>query len=213
MALLIRGHTTCPICGKPIKEGDETVAFPPLISNRKDPLFLFSDAVFHRSCFSGHPFAGRVESLSREMLAKSGPKQRLCVVCSRDISSPDDYLTTGALASSPDDPLFPYNFSQLHRSCIRKWTDRDKILDLLHELEKSGNWEGPTIRWLIAELHNTATSPHRGGGKKGTQLFDPSRSSPPASIWLILYWSNEFCAAEIGEIEMNARPRQRPGKQ
>ena len=50
MALLIRGKTTCLLCGKIIKERQEVVAFPAFLPSGH-PLGIFSDAVFHRTCF------------------------------------------------------------------------------------------------------------------------------------------------------------------
>ncbi len=35
MAILLRGKTTCPICGKVIEEGDEAISFPHFILNEK----------------------------------------------------------------------------------------------------------------------------------------------------------------------------------
>ena len=51
MALILFGRTECPLCSKPIQEGDEYEAFAHFIDNDKDPFWKYSDAVFHRPCF------------------------------------------------------------------------------------------------------------------------------------------------------------------
>ena len=51
MALIIRGKSTCAICGKILADGDELVATTHFIPNEDDPLWRFSDAGMHYACF------------------------------------------------------------------------------------------------------------------------------------------------------------------
>ena len=62
MALLIRGKSACPLCGKVISENDEVVATPALLKSTH-PLAAFSDAAFHQECFAAHPDGAEVEQL------------------------------------------------------------------------------------------------------------------------------------------------------
>ena len=51
MALIFRGKSECPLCGNVIMDGDEIVATSHFIADSNDPLWEFSDAGMHRSCF------------------------------------------------------------------------------------------------------------------------------------------------------------------
>lgn len=62
MALLMRGKTICPVCGRVIAVGDEVVATPSFL-RPSHQLARFSDAAFHRRCFEGSPERAEVERL------------------------------------------------------------------------------------------------------------------------------------------------------
>jgi hypothetical protein len=51
MALIFLGKTECAICNVVLKEGDQIVATSAFIADRDDPLWQFSDAAMHKSCF------------------------------------------------------------------------------------------------------------------------------------------------------------------
>jgi hypothetical protein len=51
MALVIRGKSTCAVCGEVLQKEDRVVATSHFIGDSKDPLFRFSDAAFHQKCF------------------------------------------------------------------------------------------------------------------------------------------------------------------
>jgi len=63
MALIEYGMTLCSLCGQPINSWEEWIAFPHFIEDEEDPLWPYSDAVFHRSCFESWPH--REEFLAR----------------------------------------------------------------------------------------------------------------------------------------------------
>ncbi len=54
MALLFRGHTICPLCGKAILTDQAAVAFPAFLK-KTHALGAYSDAAFHRQCFDKSP--------------------------------------------------------------------------------------------------------------------------------------------------------------
>lgn len=62
MALIILGKTVCFLCGKPLMEGDDMVAFPAFLKNTHE-LGRFSDAALHRMCFERAPQRQAVEAL------------------------------------------------------------------------------------------------------------------------------------------------------
>jgi hypothetical protein len=51
MALIFPGATKCPLCGDVIRSKDEVVATSAFIGDKKDTLWQYSDAAFHRKCF------------------------------------------------------------------------------------------------------------------------------------------------------------------
>jgi hypothetical protein len=65
MALLIRGKSTCPLCGAVISATADVVATPAFLRSSHE-LSRFSDAVFHRECFDAAPERVTVERLLRE---------------------------------------------------------------------------------------------------------------------------------------------------
>lgn len=74
----------------------------------------FNDSAFHEQCFREHPSAEKVVSRVREMRERTGPGKRFCVVCGREITSPDDYFVLGHLVDNDDHPLRRYNYTQAH---------------------------------------------------------------------------------------------------
>ncbi|HTQ49960.1 MAG TPA: hypothetical protein VMJ12_04555 [Candidatus Acidoferrales bacterium] len=51
MALIFRGKSKCKICGEVIDQNDDIVATSHFIADRKDSLWPYSDAPFHKRCF------------------------------------------------------------------------------------------------------------------------------------------------------------------
>ena len=62
MAIIIKGKTTCPICGKLLLTDQEIEAFPAFLKNTH-PLARYSDAAFHKECFDKSPDAIAVTKL------------------------------------------------------------------------------------------------------------------------------------------------------
>lgn len=62
MALVMRGKSTCPLCGKVLAEGDDIVGTTHFIADRNDPLWRFSDAAMHRACFEAWEHRGEFEA-------------------------------------------------------------------------------------------------------------------------------------------------------
>jgi hypothetical protein len=55
MALLILGHSECPICGVHLQKDDEIFATSGCWTEPDHPLFEFQDAAMHRNCFDAWP--------------------------------------------------------------------------------------------------------------------------------------------------------------
>jgi hypothetical protein len=65
MALVFMGKTPCGVCGAPIREGEDCVAFPAFLP-RTHRLWKYSDGVFHSKCFANEPNSDEVQSLYLE---------------------------------------------------------------------------------------------------------------------------------------------------
>lgn len=151
MALVVFGMK-CPLCGQPLEKGDELVTFPPFVANELDPLRIFSDGAFHSHCFHASPLSAAALARSEEAIERGRPQNRLCVVCGKKIVNPDDFFVTGHLVEDKSDPLYRYNYTQAHRSCLPSWTEAHRLYDLLTQLQESGQWQGRTLEWLITDL-------------------------------------------------------------
>ena len=155
MAIIIRGKSKCTLCGKFLEEGQEVVAFSPFVGNELDPLWVFSDAGFHADCFHQHPLSGEAKARYENSLKRTGPHNRVCVVCKREIKDPDDYFTLGYLVSDRFHPLFPYNYTQAHCSCLPKWPECFHLYELIKDLAQSGDWRGNGLEQILTLLHRT----------------------------------------------------------
>jgi hypothetical protein len=152
MAILIRGATTCGICGEVIAEGDAAALFPAFVANELDPLVFFSDGAFHEACVDDHPNGATARKLADEVVEHARPGRRACVVCGEPIRDPDDYLGFGYLTSDPELAAARFNYVQLHRSHVGRWRDLGAAVVALEQLRDSGRWQGPALATLIAEL-------------------------------------------------------------
>lgn len=153
MTLIIAGATACKLCGQVIQVGQPVVGFGPFVGNELDPLYLFSDAAMHESCFYAHSLASAALARHQEVRDNSGPGNRHCIACRQSIDDPDDYLFVGYLVSDPNDPLFQYNHAKLHKHCLEDWCDRDRVRRLLNELAESGRWKGAALQGIIREFN------------------------------------------------------------
>jgi len=151
MAIFIPGMP-CAISGKPIMRVDDLVAFPPFVANEADPLYVFSDAVIDRDVFLSDPRADDVQVRYEEFRERTSPTNRICAVCGNRFTDPDDYLGFGHLVSDPRHPLHPFNYTQVHRSCVPRWDQTDRVLELLERLQVSGEWRGSALARLIDSL-------------------------------------------------------------
>ncbi len=55
MAIVIRGLTKCPLCAELIADGQSIVSTPHFVESPEHPLWPFSDAAMHYSCFQKWP--------------------------------------------------------------------------------------------------------------------------------------------------------------
>jgi predicted nucleic acid-binding Zn ribbon protein len=152
MAIIIRGKTKCFICGAVIEDEQPVRSFPHFIQNELDPLAVFNDGAFHLECFRNQPLAQKAEELYDEMLRHLTPTHRVCVVCNKPLSDPDDYFTVGYLTEDETAPAHVYNYTQAHRSCLPTWRQLRNAYELIKHLRFSPSWRGQTLDRVLLQL-------------------------------------------------------------
>jgi predicted nucleic acid-binding Zn ribbon protein len=152
MALLIRGTTTCPICGKVIEEGEDASLFPHFVLNEKDELYQFSDGAFHSACLEHHPLRNALAATYKAYRAQTGPGHRRCAVCGMEIDNPDEYFGMAYLADPSRDELGDFNFTHLHKSHIGRWREKGRFLALARQAIAAGRWKGEILSKLVQEV-------------------------------------------------------------
>jgi len=149
MALFVLGMK-CVICSKPIDRPDRVALFRPFVSNECDPLWMFNDRAFHSSCVDEHPFGAKARARQKEVIELGAPSARPCAVCNRIITSPDEFLPLGFFSEAG--PLSRYNYLRFHRSCLPRWQDLTRFLNLFRAEVASGGMKGQAIVALLKDL-------------------------------------------------------------
>jgi hypothetical protein len=152
MAVFIVGRTCCPLCERVIKEGEDIISFSPFVANQLDPLWIFSDGVFHADCFHREPLSHKALERYQEIRRRLGPGNRFCVVCEEEIKDPDNYFTLGYLTEDESEPLYKYNYTQVHRSCLSNWPELSRVFAEIDKFNISGKWEGDALDRILADL-------------------------------------------------------------
>lgn len=156
MAIVFEGLSQCPVCGQVLDSNNEFIMTPPLTSNAKDALFVFSDAGIHVTCLNGHPQKERLLYQMQQSDKTRGATNAICIVDGKLITHPDDYLTTGMLTSDLNEPLAEFNFIILNKKNKYDWNKRNEFISLVKEFIKREKWEpfGPFnyLEYLIKEL-------------------------------------------------------------
>lgn len=139
MALITPG-TKCVLCQQ-VLDTRPVVAFGHFCRNRRDPLFIFSDAAVHPACFEASPLRDQVRRRVQERKLRMG--ERTCEVCRSAVLG--DWYTTDHLTDDPADPLFRFNYLHFHRAHLPAWSELDRFRDLIREFQSSERYDGPPI--------------------------------------------------------------------
>ncbi|MCF6403784.1 hypothetical protein L3C95_12910 [Chitinophaga filiformis] len=156
MAIIIQGLSQCVLCGQTLDNSKEITGAPPLTSNIKDPLFIFSDAGMHVSCLDAHPLKENLLYQIQQGDRVRGAANARCIVDGELITHPDDMLGFGMLTSDLGEPLAAFNFIILNRNNKYKWDKRNAFISLAEEFIRSRKWEsyGPfnSLEYFMKEL-------------------------------------------------------------
>jgi hypothetical protein len=151
MALYV-GSIKCPFCGREVSKEQRSVHLPQFVWNQADPLFPFGDATVHEECLKNDPLAPKVRVRYREFEEKNTAQNRLCFICGKPITDPEDYLGLGYLSADANDPLFRFNYAHFHRSCLPVWSELPFLIHELERLDRSGSCKGGGLQQLVKEL-------------------------------------------------------------
>ena len=151
MAIFIHGMK-CPLCGLPMADSTEVLGFPAFIANKKDPLHLFSDGVFHKRCIEAHPLGDALVCRYEAWRAANRPPARICKVSGVLITDPDDYIGLGFLVSSPTHELYPFNWAHFSRRAFNEWPQRGALIAAIERLPECGVWDEDGVRQILGEL-------------------------------------------------------------
>jgi hypothetical protein len=136
----------CLICQKPIGKDEEKICFSPFVINKVDPLWMFSDGVFHAKCIQNHPlgikalrlhdiFQAKISALHGEMNRTGLPQ-----------------FNAGLIVSDEHDPLYKYNFIQINLGKVVDWSEREMLVNLLSQAIISKHIQGEGCSWLLNQL-------------------------------------------------------------
>jgi hypothetical protein len=157
MALLIEGSTTCGICGLLIENGASATLFPAFALNENDRCYPYSDGAFHSKCIQQQQNGDIALRELDNWKAQVGPGKRTCVVCGKQVITPDDYVFIEHMTSDEESPLRRYNYTHLHRHCVPAWVNFIEFTKLASEEIQSGAWGGKYLERLLRQLHLART--------------------------------------------------------
>jgi len=140
MTLLLLGRTACPICGKVINKEDAFYGFTSFVANILDPLYFFSDNVYHRECLLNKEYGKKAILYSDLRYLKTRPENRKCVVTGALIEKQDEHMWIGYLTSDEKSGLHQFNFTNINKLNLSMWPKREYCLNELIKLLNSGTW-------------------------------------------------------------------------
>lgn len=76
MQRVAAGTATCALCRRAVRPDDDVLITPDFLADDSDPLWPFTDAVVHRSCFllwdRRKAFIARYNRVARRLVAEDG---------------------------------------------------------------------------------------------------------------------------------------------
>lgn len=152
MGLLLLGKTKCALCGNIISNGKESVTLPAFSNNPLDSLHKYSDSSFHHECLASTGQLRELDSRVGEWANKTAPSARKCEVCGEMIANREDHLLIDYLSANSEDPMYAFNYTHLHKSCIFLWGHRITLLGLIKRAIIDGRLSDKHTLELIHQL-------------------------------------------------------------
>lgn len=146
MTIFIEGMP-CQICSNPINNRKDAVVFSSFVANHLDPLYFFSGAMFHRSCFEQHPLGKEARRREDEVFQHIGPGKRKCVVCREEITDWRDHFNTTFFTDDPSSPASEFNYIHIHLSHYEQWNRVADFERAMVQFLTSDAWDGPQLKF------------------------------------------------------------------
>jgi hypothetical protein len=141
MAILIFNKSLCPICQRPIKEGDDYYSFPSFVVNTKEPLYFFNDQTFHLKCLKQDKLGEIARTYAGNFAEKVKPPNRRCIIGGNLITTFEDHIFIDLLTSDQNSFLHQFNFAHIDKKNLAHWQEREGIISELVKMYRSDTWQ------------------------------------------------------------------------
>lgn len=141
MGIIIEKQSKCAICNTVLDNSKDYVIVPPLISNKKDNLFIFSDAGIHIDCINSNKFKNELIHHINLYNQEIPPSKQKCFIDGRIIDNPENYLFFGLLTSDESEELYNFNYLIFNKKNIQNWRDLNKFLLISGKFLSDNKWE------------------------------------------------------------------------
>ena len=157
--ILIEGQKIyCKGCGKIIENIYDSCILLNIEANEKSPLYCLNEAIFHRDCYNNYPLRNMYEKRVAELEKLSSlnnfdyiSKEELSL---EKIGHPDNLIRVPFLTEDYSSPLYEYNCISLNKKNLDKWEDYKIFLKLIDNLNKSDEWSGKALSFLMSQLNS-----------------------------------------------------------
>lgn len=158
MAIVIEQQSKCPVCNSFLDKDREYILVPPLTSNTKDPLFIFSDEGVHVECINKNKFKNKLLQHINSYHEQMHPAKLRCVIDGKIPDNPGDLLFFGLLTSDETEDLYEFNYLSFNLNNISKWKELDRFLCVSEKFLTENKWEGfngfNKLEYLINKIKN-----------------------------------------------------------
>ena len=157
--ILIEGQKIyCKGCGKIIENIYDSCILLNIEANEKSPLYCLNEAIFHRDCYNNYPLRNMYEKRVAELEKLSSlnnfdyiSKEELSL---EKIGHPDNLIRVPFLTEDYNSPLYEYNCIFLNKKNLDKWRNYKIFLKLIDNLNKSDEWRGKALSFLMSQLNS-----------------------------------------------------------
>ena len=157
--ILIEGQKIyCKGCGKIIENIYDSCILLNIEANEKSPLYCLNEAIFHRDCYNNYPLRNMYEKRVAELEKLSSlnnfdyiSKEELSL---EKIGHPDNLIRVPFLTEDYNSPLYEYNCISLNKKNLDKWRNYKIFLKLIDNLNKSDEWRGKALSFLMSQLNS-----------------------------------------------------------
>ncbi len=156
MALIFENLSECPLCNKVLDNSKPFRAISPLISNVKDPLFVFSDEGVHIDCLNNSPLKEKLLYHLECYEKRFPPTDAKCIVDGQRISDPRNLISFGLLTSNESEELYQFNYVTINKNNLGKWERKGEFISTVERFINDGKWESLNdfnyLKYLIEKL-------------------------------------------------------------